>query len=88
MLIGEHELDDAPYIMRATDDRLMSGEGHRFYARGFTGTPVQDWTIVRKGQEYEDPVTGETLGYEAQYIGDARTPTTPHRARKRSPATA
>jgi hypothetical protein len=72
LVVGEDALDDAPYVMQGVDDRLMSGEGHRVYARGFQDTPQQDWSVVRKGEAFLDPETDEVIGYEARYIGDAR----------------
>jgi hypothetical protein len=70
-VIGRDELDEAPYLLRAVDGRLMSAQGTRVYARGFGEDPALEWTVVRKGQEYRDPETREVLGYEAMYIADA-----------------
>ena len=70
-VVSRDELDDAPYLLRAVDGRLMSAEGTRVYARGFPEDPALDWTIVRKGQEYRDPETRRILGYEAIHVADA-----------------
>lgn len=70
-VVARDELEDAPYLLRAVDGRLMSAEGTRVYARGFPEDPALDWTVVRKGQEYRDPETRKILGYEAVYIADA-----------------
>lgn len=73
-IIARDELDDAPYLLRAVDGRLMSGEGHRVYARGFAdqGDNMNlNWTVVRKGQALTDPDNGDILGYEAEYIAEA-----------------
>lgn len=72
--VGRRELEDAPYLLRAVDGRLMSGQAHRVYARGFreTGDEMNlEWTVVRRGQPLVDPDTGDTLGYEAEYIAEA-----------------
>lgn len=70
-VVQENELDDAPYVLRSVDGRLMAGSGNRVYVRGLSADSDNDWTIVRKGQAYRDPVTNDLLGYEAEYVADA-----------------
>ena len=70
-VVAEDELEDAPYLLRAVDGRLMSAKGTRVYARGFPEDPPLDWIVVRKGQEYRDPETRKILGYEAVTIANA-----------------
>ncbi len=70
-VVQENELDNAPYVLRSVDGRLMAGSGNRVYVRGLSADGGNDWTIVRKGQAYRDPVTNELLGYEAEYVAEA-----------------
>ena len=70
-VVGKKELNDAPYLLRSVDGRLMSAQGTRVYARGFEEDAPIEWTVVRKGQEYRDPDTRKVIGYEATYIADA-----------------
>jgi len=72
-VVTEDELDDAPYVVELADDHLASGSGYRIYARGIKASDaIGDYDLVRSGQTYRDPDTGEILGYEAVYLGEAR----------------
>lgn len=71
-IVAPGELESAPYILRAVDGRLLAGQGNRVYVRGLGADPESDWTIVRQGQLYIDPVTEEELGYEAEYVAEGR----------------
>lgn len=65
-------LDDAPFILGSNKDRYVLGTGDDAIATG--GKPgVTRWNILRPGHALTDPVTGELLGYEVVYLGDART---------------
>lgn len=65
-------LDDAPFILGSNTDRYVLGTGDDAIATG--GKPgVTRWNILRPGHALKDPVTGELLGYEVIYLGDART---------------
>jgi hypothetical protein len=70
-VVDEDELEQAPYIVHFLDDHIIGGAGVSFYARGIARDDRTRYTIVRKGKPYEDPDTGEILGYEATFIGDA-----------------
>jgi hypothetical protein len=71
-LVDDETLQKAPYIASIVDRRVMAGIGDKIYVRGFEGQIGQSWVMVRKGDAYIDPDTGELLGYEAIYLGDAR----------------
>lgn len=72
-VVGEDELDLAPYVMAQADDHLASGAGYRIYARGIEpNTGTGNYILVRAGQVYRDPDSGDILGYEAIYVGEAR----------------
>lgn len=69
-VVSEDELEQAPYVLRSVDGRLMSGDNNRVYVRGIDDPQVVRYAVVRVGEEYEDPETGDTLGYEALYLGE------------------
>lgn len=72
-VVGEGELEKAPYIMAHADNHLASGGGYQVYVRGLKQETVQgDYSVVREGQVYRRPESSEVLGYEAVHIGDAR----------------
>ncbi len=70
-VMEENELEQAPYIVHFLDDHIIGGAGISFYARSIESNEPPRYTIVRPGKPYKDPDTGEILGYEAAFIGDA-----------------
>jgi hypothetical protein len=65
-------LDGAPFILGTNAERVVLGTGDDAYATG--GKPgVTRWNVLRPGKALKDPATGEVLGYEVEYLGDART---------------
>ncbi len=73
-VVGEDELDKAPYVVEYGDDHIMAGDNFKVYVRGIKeGEAQADYAIVRSGQVYRNPKDrGDILGYEAVYVGDAK----------------
>lgn len=72
-VVAADELEEAPYVVELADEHLAAGGGYRIYARGIKDSDgIADYALVRAGDTYRDPDSGEILGYEAVYIGDAR----------------
>jgi hypothetical protein len=64
--------DDAPFILGSNAERVVLASGDDAFATG--GKPgVTRWNVLRPGKPLKDPETGEVLGYEVEYLGDART---------------
>lgn len=70
-IVEEDTLELAPYILAGTSDRLIFGPGDKFYARGDWTPGTTVYGIFREGEVYQDPETGEILGYEAREVGTA-----------------
>lgn len=66
------EMSRAPFILGTNEDRIVLAKGDTAFA---TGGPVNvtRWNVLRPGKALKDPETGELLGYEVEYLGDART---------------
>lgn len=68
--------EKAPRIVARTDQRVLMAKGDRAYARGPAGAPLvikpgepTIYRVFRKAVPLKDPVTGEVLGYEGEYVG-------------------
>jgi len=73
LAVGRAELARAGYVTIGLDDRRALGDGSQFYARGLKkNTNTEYYQVFRQGAALRHPDTGETLAYEAQYLGDAR----------------
>ncbi|MBI3545697.1 MAG: LysM peptidoglycan-binding domain-containing protein [Gammaproteobacteria bacterium] len=73
LVVESNELDDAGYVTTGLDDRIALGNGSEFYARGLKDEKGEQeyYYIFRPGNPVRHPETGELLGYEAIYLGDA-----------------
>ena len=65
-------LDNAPTILATEESRVVIGAGDTAYADRIGSTDGVNWQVFRAGSALRDPDTGEVLGYEAKYLGDAR----------------
>lgn len=77
LAVGRRELEKSGYVAKGLDDRVALGNGSEFYARGIRNqnkgeNPPEYYQVFRKGGALVHPDTGETLAYEATYLGDAR----------------
>lgn len=79
VIVDENGLKQAPRIVAAQEDRVLLTRGDRAYARGQGDTALIDdpdqkqkaFRVFRNATPLKDPITGEILGYEAQYVGKA-----------------
>ena len=79
MIVDEMELQSAPRIVATREDRVLLTRGDRAYARGQGDTVMIDdasqkqklYRVFRNATALKDPLSGEVLGYEAQYVGKA-----------------
>lgn len=78
LIVEENELQTAPRIVAADENRVIIGRGDRVYARGPVSAPLLDdqqkikqYRIFRNAKPLKDPDSGEVLGYEAEFLGKA-----------------
>ncbi|WP_460486925.1 LysM peptidoglycan-binding domain-containing protein [Curvibacter fontanus] len=78
LIVEENELQTAPRIVAAGENRVIIGRGDRVYARGPASAPLLDdqqkfkqYRVFRNAKPLKDPDTGEVLGYEAEFLGKA-----------------
>lgn len=65
-------LESGPRIVATQEGRVYVGAGGTFYARNVTGLGTKLWQVYRSGRALKDPDNGETLGFEAVFVGSAR----------------
>ena len=65
-------LDSAPAILATEESRVIVGAGDTAYADRIGTNDGVNWQVFRPGVPLRDPESGEILGYEAKYVGDAR----------------
>ena len=71
-VVPQGAFDGAPFILGTNAERVVLAAGDDAFATG--GKPgVNRWNVLRPGKALKDPETGEVLGYEVEYLGDART---------------
>lgn len=71
LIVEEADLAGAATIVATETSRVFMGNGDIIFAKDVTpgrGT----WEVFRQAKPLTDPVTGELLAYEADYLGSAR----------------
>ena len=71
-MTDEQEMLSAGYVVEGVDNRLIMGKYDQFYARGIQDQSFAEYRVFRPGRHFVDPTTGESLGWEAEHMGDAR----------------
>jgi nucleoid-associated protein YgaU len=77
LVVSPAQLQAAPRLVAASDERVLMAQGDRIYALGDAHSPLRTATaavqfrIFRDAVPLQDPVSGELLGYEAQELGTA-----------------
>ena len=70
-VVSPGELEGAGYVVASQDEHLTFGAGNRIYIRGLQDAPTNKFSIFRAGGAYEDPDSGQILGFEALHVADA-----------------
>lgn len=79
VIVDEQVLNNAPRIVAAQDSRVLLTRGDRAYARSASASELVDnpqqkqkaFRVFRNATALRDPVSGEVLGFEAEYVGKA-----------------
>ena len=73
IVVGEGELEVAPYVVQSAGEHVVTGVGDRVYIRGIEDKSYPVYDIYKPGGPYIDPDTKELLGYKALFVGRARS---------------
>lgn len=71
LVVDAFELAGSPRVIGAQENRVVLGAGDRVFVAGLPADAGRDWHLYRPGAALRDPDTGEVLGNEAIYLGDA-----------------
>ena len=72
LVVEEGGLSNAPSIIATEEGRVVLTPGDLAYVDRIGSNAPFSWQVFRSGVPLRDPDTGEVLGYEAKYVGDAR----------------
>jgi LysM repeat protein len=72
MVIDRSTIEAAPRIIAMQENRVVIGAGNIAYAKGLPKDKGDAWQVFRPGTEVRDPETGDALGFESVYLGEAR----------------
>ena len=72
LVIEPGEQDITPRIVASQEDRMFMGAGDTAFATGIADASVVNWNVFRKGKPLKDPDTGEIIGHEAFFLGNAK----------------
>ena len=70
-VLDRAQIDAAPYIVAFPGEHIVAGVGDHAYVRAIDGAPGERFDIVRPGNAYLDPNTGNILGYKARFVAEA-----------------
>jgi hypothetical protein len=72
-VLAKEQIESAPYVVTARDERLITGPGDQVYVRRL-GSAVTDqsWLLYHVGEKLRDPETGDTLGYQGIYTATGK----------------
>ncbi len=73
LVIERDGLDNAPYILGSSDNRVVLSTGNTAYISGLPKDKGSTWQIFRPGKALKDPdQKDQIIGYEATYLGNAK----------------
>lgn len=70
-VMSRQELDAAPRVVAFVEEHIAGGAGDPIYVSALEDDYTRKFDVLRIGEAFIDPDTGENLGHEAIYIGDA-----------------
>jgi LysM domain len=71
LVIEEDDLSGTPTLVGTYEQRQLLATGDVAYVQGLPSDKGERWQIYREDHSFKDPDTGEFLGTEVLYLGDA-----------------
>ncbi|MGQ0384703.1 MAG: LysM peptidoglycan-binding domain-containing protein [Gammaproteobacteria bacterium] len=71
-VLADEQVRGAPYVAHGRDHRLASSAGQEVYVRRASSAPLGSrYSVYHVGDELKDPDTGDVLGYQGLFTGEA-----------------
>ena len=71
-VLAKDQVEGAPYVAHARDDRLISSVGNDIYVRRLSDGAVGNrYSVYHVGDELKDPDDGDVLGYQGIFTAEA-----------------
>jgi len=70
-ILDKASMEKAPYIIGGQENRILMGQGDRFYATGLSGSGNKQYQVYHLGAPIKDPKTNEIIAHEGIFVGDA-----------------
>ncbi|MBL8459048.1 LysM domain-containing protein [Zoogloea sp.] len=71
LVVDEADDSRAGIVVATQEGRVFTSRGDTIFATRID-PEISSWNVYRKARPLKDPVTGEVLGFEAAYLGQAR----------------
>ena len=72
LIIEKDGLDNAPHIVSGYEGRQLLSNNDLAFVKDLPSNKGLEWQIYRPGKPLIDPESGDVLGYQAVYLGNAR----------------
>jgi hypothetical protein len=70
-VMSQEDIQASPQVNAFVAEHILGGQGDAFYVDSLEDPDQLKFDILRPGAAYRDPDTGENLGYEALFVGQA-----------------
>jgi len=71
LVVNDAEDAEAGIVVATQEGRVFTSPGDTIFATRID-PEITNWNVYRKAKPLKDPVSGEVLGFEAAYLGQAR----------------
>lgn len=71
LIVEQANIEGAATIIATETSRVLTGAGDTVFAKN-VDPDITTWQVMRPARPMKDPLTGELIAYEADYLGTAR----------------
>jgi hypothetical protein len=71
LVFDDGELESSPVLVGTYEQRHLLGTNDIAYVKNMPSDKGERWQVYREDKTFKDPDTGEVLGHEVFYLGDA-----------------